>query len=283
VRFARIGEPGAEKPYLVHRDTFYSIEDLVGDIDASFWTEDGPHRCADALARGSLTAVGIDRENQRFGPPIARPSDILCVGLNYAAHAAESGAEPPGSPILFHKAPNTLAGPTDPIVIPPGSTKTDWEVELGVVMGRRLSYSATPTEAASCIGGYVLVNDLSERAYQLEHSGGQWSKGKSCPGFCPAGPFLVTPDQLDPAGLRLRSWVNGRPRQDSTTSDLIFDVSSILHHFSQYLILEPGDLICTGTPEGVGLSGRFPYLRDGDIVEIEIAGLGRHRQRCESA
>lgn len=169
------------------------------------------------------------------------------------------------------------------MAIPRGSVKTDWEVELGVVISTRASYLSSPEEAREHIGGFVTVNDLSEREFQLEISGGQWSKGKSCAGFCPTGPFLVTPDEVDYGNLRLKSWVNGETRQDSSTADLIFDVDTIIFSLSQYLVLEPGDLICTGTPQGVALSGRFPYLTAGDIVEIEVEGLGRQRQHFTQA
>ena len=162
--------------------------------------------------------------------------------------------------------------------VPLRSNKTDWEVELGVVIGRPASYLASPEESLACVAGFVLTNDLSERTFQLEESGGQWSKGKCCPGFTPTGPWLVTPDELDHGSLALRSWVNGEPRQDSTTADMVFGVEYLVWHLSQYLALEPGDLLLTGTPEGVGLSGRFPYLRAGDVCELEIPGLGRQRQ-----
>ena len=178
---------------------------------------------------------------------------------------------------MFLKTPNTIGGPNDAVTLPPGSTKTDWEVELGVVIGERALYLESPAESARHIAGFVAVNDISERHNQLEVSGGQWSKGKCSPGFTPLGPWLVTPDELDPTGLRLRSWVNGEPRQDSQTSDMVFAVDVLIHHLSQYVALEAGDLILTGTPEGVALSGRFPYLRHGDVVEIEIDGLGRQR------
>jgi len=199
--------------------------------------------------------------------------------MNYAAHAAESGSQPPSVPILFLKTPNTVVGPTDDVAIPRNSMKTDWEVELGVVIGRRASYLESPVDSINYIAGFVTTNDLSEREFQLESSGGQWSKGKSAPGFSPVGPWLVTPDEVNYRNLRLRSWVNGESRQDSSTSDLIFDVDYIVWHLSQFLTLEPGDLIMTGTPEGVALSGRFPYLKVGDVCEIEIEGLGRQRQR----
>ena len=208
---------------------------------------------------------------------------MLCIGLNYAAHAAEAGATPPSTPVLFLKTPNTVGGPNDFVDIPRNSTKTDWEVELGVVIGKRALYLNSPADSAGHIAGYVTANDLSERTFQLEVSGGQWSKGKSAPGFSPLGPWLVTPDEVDVTNLRLRSWVNGEPRQDSSTSDLIFSVDFIIWHLSQFLALEPGDVVLTGTPEGVALSGRFPYIAAGDVVEIEIEGLGRQRQEFGQA
>jgi 2-keto-4-pentenoate hydratase/2-oxohepta-3-ene-1,7-dioic acid hydratase in catechol pathway len=214
----------------------------------------------------------------RIGAPIARPSAVICIGQNYAAHARESGAEPPTVPILFLKTPNTVVGPHDAVTIPRGSEKTDWEVELGVVIGARAAYLDSPAEAAAHIAGYVVANDVSERTFQMEASGGQWSKGKIAPGFNPTGPWLVTPDEVDVQNLRLRSWVNGEPRQDSNTNDMIFDVHVIVHHLSQYVTLEPGDLILTGTPQGVAFGGRFPYLKAGDVVDIEIEGLGHQRQ-----
>lgn len=276
MKFARIGAPGKEVPALMHEQKYYSLEQVAKDVDADFWESDGPGRAAAALAAGELAE--LPAEGARIGAPIARPSSVICVGMNYAAHAAESGSAPPSVPIIFHKAPNTVAGPFDTVAIPRGSTKTDWEVELGVVIGRRASYLGSPAQARDHIAGFVTVNDLSERTFQLEVSGGQWSKGKSCAGFCPTGPYLATPDEVDAGNLRLRSWVNGETRQNSSTRDLIFGVEQIIYDLSQFLVLEPGDLICTGTPEGVALSGRFPYLKAGDVVEIEVEGLGRQRQ-----
>ncbi|MGN6440831.1 MAG: fumarylacetoacetate hydrolase family protein [Arthrobacter sp.] len=276
MQFARIGATGKEIPALLHDKKYYSLEQVTRDIDADFWETNGPARAAAALAAGELAELTVD--GVRIGAPIARPSSVICVGMNYAAHAAESGSAPPSVPIIFHKAPNTVAGPFDPVAIPRGSTKTDWEVELGVVIGRRASYLDSPSQAHDYIAGFVTVNDLSERTFQLEVSGGQWSKGKSCAGFCPTGPYLVTPDEVDARDLRLRSWVNGDIRQDSSTRDLIFGVEQVIYDLSQFLVLEPGDLVCTGTPEGVALSGRFPYLKAGDVVELEVAGLGRQRQ-----
>jgi 2-keto-4-pentenoate hydratase/2-oxohepta-3-ene-1,7-dioic acid hydratase in catechol pathway len=179
---------------------------------------------------------------------------------------------------MFLKTPNTVVGPNDTVTIPRGSEKTDWEVELGIVIGRQASYLDSPADAAAHIAGYVTANDISERTFQLEISGGQWSKGKCAPGFNPTGPWLVTPDEVDPQALRLQSRVNGEPRQDSSTADMIFPVDHIVWHLSQFLTLEPGDLVLTGTPQGVALSGRFPYLAPGDVVDIEIEGLGAQRQ-----
>lgn len=276
MRFARLGEPGREVPVLVEGDAYYDISPITEDIAGDFFRDETRARIAAAAHAGELTQV--DADGARIGAPIARPSAIICVGMNYAAHAAESGAEPPKNVVIFHKTPNTIAGPNDDVAIPRGSRKTDWEVELGVVIKSRASYIDGPADALSYVAGYVLANDLSEREWQLEISGGQWGKGKSAPGFSPIGPWLVTPDEVDISDLRLRSWVNGEPRQDSTTADMIFDVPYIVWHLSQFMVLEPGDLILTGTPAGVALSGRFPYVKSRDVVELAIDGLGTQRQ-----
>jgi 2,4-diketo-3-deoxy-L-fuconate hydrolase len=239
-------------------------------------------RARAAVAAGTLEEL-TDAASRRVGAPIARPSAVYCIGMNYAAHAAESGSAPPEQLVMFMKAPNTVVGPFDDVAVPRGSTRTDWEVELGVVIGARASCLDAPADARRHLAGYVVANDLSERDWQLARSGGQWSKGKSAPGFCPTGPWLVTPDEVDGSDVRLRSWVNGEPRQDSRTSDLIFGIDTIVFELSQVLALEPGDLVLTGTPEGVALSGRFPYLAPGDVVELEIDGLGRQRQQYVSA
>lgn len=277
MKFARLGPTGQEQPVLVLDDGIRSLAGLTADIDAAFWESDGPRRVSAALAAGELALVA-DAGRLRIGAPIARPGAIVCVGLNYAAHAAESGVEPPAHPVIFFKHPNTLVGPNDRVTIPRHSAKTDWEVELGVVIGRRASYLDSPAASLDHIAGFTVVNDLSEREFQLEISGGQWSKGKSAAGFSPVGPWLVTPDEVEHGKLGLRSFVNGAPRQDSSTADMIFDVAYLIHHLSQFMVLDPGDLILTGTPEGVALSGRFPYLGPGDVVELEIDGLGRQRQ-----
>jgi 2-keto-4-pentenoate hydratase/2-oxohepta-3-ene-1,7-dioic acid hydratase in catechol pathway len=275
MKFARIGEAGREIPVALAEDHYVDLSALTDDIDGAFLSQ--PLEDVAATVRsGGLPR--IPREGQRVGAPIARPSAVVRVGMNYAAHAAESGAKPPEDLVVFLKTPNTVTGPEEELRIPPGSERTDWEVELGVVIGRRASYLGSPEEALGHVAGYTLVNDVSEREWQLERSGGQWGKGKSFPGFSPVGPWLVTADEVDPGDLRLRSWVNGAPRQDSRTSDMIFDVAQIVWRLSQFLVLEPGDLVMTGTPEGVALSGRFPYLRPGDVVEVAIDGLGRQRQ-----
>lgn len=282
MRFARLGNAGDEIPVIVDGDRHFDLRGITADIDAGFLGDGGVERAHVALAAGELPELP-DASSLRVGAPIARPSAVYCIGMNYAAHAAESGSAPPTQLVMFMKAPNTIVGPFDEVAIPRDSSKTDWEVELGIVIGRRASYLDSPAEARSHIAGYVVANDLSERDWQLAKSGGQWSKGKSAPGFCPTGPWLVTGDEIDASDLRLMSFVNGEPRQDSRTSDLIFGIETIVFELSQVLALEPGDLVLTGTPEGVALSGRFPYLSPGDVVELEIDGLGRQRQRYVAA
>jgi 2,4-didehydro-3-deoxy-L-rhamnonate hydrolase len=277
MKFARLGAIGEEVPVVLHDDRYLDLRPLTSDVDGRFLANDPVGRTAAAIAAQHLPELA-DAGELRIGAPIARPSAVICIGQNYAAHARESGAEPPTVPIVFLKTPNTVVGPNDTVTIPRGSEKTDWEVELGVVIGRRTAYLDSLDEVDAHIAGYVVANDVSERTFQLEESGGQWSKGKIAPGFNPTGPWLVTPDEVDPRELGLRSAVNGEARQDSSTRDMIFDVRAIVHHLSQYATLEPGDLILTGTPQGVALSGRFPYLRAGDVVEVEIDGLGAQRQ-----
>ncbi|SFQ10732.1 2-keto-4-pentenoate hydratase/2-oxohepta-3-ene-1,7-dioic acid hydratase (catechol pathway) [Amycolatopsis arida] len=282
MKLARLGPDGGERPAVVDGGTTYDLSGLTADVDGAFLASGGIAAARRALAVGELPELPGAR-SLRIGAPIARPSAVICVGMNYAAHAAESGSAPPRAPIVFLKTPNTVAGPNDAVEIPPGSERTDWEVELGVVIGARTLRLGSPADALAHIAGFVVGNDVSERRHQLVDSGGQWSKGKCAPGFNPLGPWLVTPDEVDHADLRLRSWVNGEPRQDSTTADMIFGVEHLVWHLSQYLALEPGDVIMTGTPQGVALSGRFPYLAPGDVVELEIAGLGRQRQEFVKA
>jgi 2,4-didehydro-3-deoxy-L-rhamnonate hydrolase len=275
MKLGRRGPRGQEQPVLVTDKTSYDLRGLTADLDGAFLAAGGIDRVRAAFDAGELPE--LDTTGLRVGAPIARPSSVICIGMNYAAHAAESGSAPPTAPVMFLKTANTVSGPDDPVQIPRNSLKTDWEVELAVVIGRRTAYLDSPAESIDHIAGFTVCDDLSERAFQLEVSGGQWSKGKSCAGFSPTGPWLVTPDEVDYGNLGLRSWVNGEPRQDSSTADLIFGVDEIIHHLSQYLVLEPGDLVLTGTPAGVALSGRFPYLGVGDVVEVEIDGLGRQR------
>jgi len=283
MKLMRIGPAGAERPVLAGvGNRFYSLTALTSDIDGAFFASGGVDRVRAAHAAGRLTSVDI--EGERIGAPVARPGAVLCIGMNYTAHAAETGVAPPAEPVLFYKAPNTVIGPYDDVLIPRGSRRTDWEVELAVVIGRRARYLASPEDALACVAGYAVANDLSEREFQIERSGGQWSKGKSCETFNPLGPWLVTPDEIpDPQNLPLRSWVNGQPRQDSSTKDMIFGVTRLIWYLSQFTVLDPGDLVNTGTPHGVALSGRFPYLRAGDVVEVEVVGLGRQRNRCREA
>ncbi|MBB6552617.1 fumarylacetoacetate hydrolase family protein [Nonomuraea rubra] len=273
----RIGAPGAEKPVVRVDDTHYiDVSDVTPDFDERFFAAGGPALLADRVSRGDTREFA----GERIGAPIARPHQILCIGLNYSDHAAETGQAVPEEPILFTKSPNTLVGPYDDVRIPRGSTKTDWEVELGIVIGRRTSYLDSAEEAKAAIAGYCVVNDVSERAFQMER-GGQWSKGKSAETFNPAGPWLVTPDELaDVKNLAMWLDVNGVRRQTGTTKTMIFDPYVIVHHLSQFMVLEPGDLINTGTPPGVGM-GHDPqiWLQPGDVMELGIEGLGSQRQQ----
>ena len=276
----RIGPSGSERPVVRIDDTRYiDVADVVSDFDEAFFGSDGLTGLRDIV--GERVAAGQTREfaAERIGSPIARPHQILCIGLNYSDHAAETGLPVPSEPILFTKSPNALVGPNDDVRIPRGSTKLDWEVELGVLIGKRTSYLDSVADARAAIAGFVVVNDVSERAFQIER-GGQWSKGKSAETFNPAGPWLVTPDEIDDV-LDLRMWldVNGVRRQDGSTSTMIFDPYVIVHYLSQFLVLEPGDLINTGTPPGVGM-GFQPqvWLQAGDVMELSIEGLGQQRQ-----
>ncbi|MGC1211890.1 MAG: fumarylacetoacetate hydrolase family protein [Micromonospora sp.] len=281
----RLGPAGQEKPAVrVDDDTYIDVSDIVPDFDEQFFASGGPSQMADAVAErrrtGAISIVG----DQRLGAPIARPHQILCIGLNYSDHAAETGQAVPDEPIVFNKAPNTLVGPNDTVLIPRGSTKPDWEVELGIVVGRRCRYLADEQEAASAIAGYVLVNDVSERAFQMER-GGQWVKGKSAETFNPCGPYLVTPDEIEDVS-KLDMWldVNGVRRQTGSTATMLFGVAYLVHYLSQFMVLEPGDLINTGTPPGVGMGFNPPiWLRPGDVMELGIEHLGTQRQAVEAA
>jgi 2-keto-4-pentenoate hydratase/2-oxohepta-3-ene-1,7-dioic acid hydratase in catechol pathway len=282
MKLMRLGDIGKEQPAVLAAsadgtEKYFSLLPLTGDVDGAFLAAGGFAKVREALEAGALPvlegAAGL-----RVGAPVARPGALVGIGMNYAAHAAESGSTPPEVPVVFLKPTNTVTGPYDPAPVPPHSSKYDWEVELGIVIGREASYLPSVEAAGEYIAGYVTANDFSEREYQLPGAAGQWTKGKSLPGSTPLGPWLVPAEDLDGGNLLLRSWVNGEPRQDSSTSGLIFDAATLVHHCSQYMRLEPGDVIITGTPEGVALSGRFPYLQPGDVVEVEIEGLGRQRQ-----
>jgi 2-keto-4-pentenoate hydratase/2-oxohepta-3-ene-1,7-dioic acid hydratase in catechol pathway len=273
--FLRLGEPGAEVPALLADDRIHDLRPLTGDIDAAFLSGGGMARARLALAEGRLEELA-GAEHLRIGAPVARPQAIVCIGQNYAAHAAESGSAPPKNPIVFFKHPNTVVGPHDAILRPPGAATLDWEAELGVVIGTA-AWQVAEEDALSHVAGYLVGNDVSERTWQRAESGGQWSKGKTAPTFCPLGPWLVPADEVDPTALHIWSRVSGAPRQDSSTADMVFSVAALIADLSRYLRLEPGDVLLTGTPEGVAMSGNFPYLVDGDVVEIGIDGLGAQR------
>jgi len=282
MKFFRYGNAGAERPAVEILGQAYDLTPVTGDIDPAFLQRDGVKLVMAALDAGTLPAISI--EGQRLGPPVVGSQAILCIGMNYVAHAAESGAAPPEIPVLFLKHSGCIVGPNDDVLIPRGAKKTDWEVELAVVIGKEARYLADPSEAKAHIAGYTISNDVSERAFQIEESGGQWSKGKCSETFNPLGPHLVTPDEVgDPQNLDLRSWVNGQERQASNTRDMIFSVDYLIWHLSQYLVLRPGDIVNTGTPQGVALSGRFDYLKAGDVMTLEISGLGQQQQKLVAA
>jgi 2-keto-4-pentenoate hydratase/2-oxohepta-3-ene-1,7-dioic acid hydratase in catechol pathway len=273
MRLARIGPAGAERPAVQAGQRWYDLSGLTHDLDGAFLAAGFPG-VRDALDAGSLPELPAGR----FGPPV-RPGKVVCIGLNYRDHAAETGAPVPAEPILFLKAGDTVIGPQDEVLVPRGSTRTDYEVELAVVIGREARYLDSEDEAAACIAGYAISHDVSEREFQLER-GGQWDKGKNCETFNPLGPWLVTPDEVgDPQKLGLRLWVNDEPRQDGSTADMVFGAAYLVAYLSRFMVLRPGDVINTGTPAGVAL-GRpdAPYLRAGDVVRLEIDGLGAQRQ-----
>jgi 2,4-diketo-3-deoxy-L-fuconate hydrolase len=279
MRLIRFGSPGAERPgLLLPDDTRVDASAFGEDWDERFLGADGLSRL-EAWSREHGARAPRVAPSERLGPPTARPSKIVCIGLNYADHAKESGAAVPEEPVIFFKSTTALSGPDDDVVLPRGSTKADWEVELAVVVGRRARY-VTPEEAPSHVAGYVLHNDYSEREHQLERKG-QWVKGKSADTFAPLGPFLATPDEVGDV-QRLGMWltVNGESRQKSSTSNMIFGAAHLVHYVSQFMTLLPGDVISTGTPAGVGLGLKPPvYLKAGDVVECGIEKLGRQRQR----
>ncbi len=278
MKLFRFGAPGAEKPGLVSAEAGpVDVSGFGEDYGEAFFGSDGIPRLRAWFAAhaGQCPSVGAD---ERFGPPILRPSKIVCVGMNYRSHVEEQNAKLPLEPMLFTKSSSALSGPHDDLPLPRASTKTDWEVELALVIGRRARY-VEKSEALEHIAGFTLMNDYSEREHQKER-GGQFVKGKSHDGFAPLGPFLVTPDELDFAQLPLALRVNGASMQHGNTKDLIFEVLTLVSHISEFMTLLPGDVISTGTPSGVGMSRSPPrYLAAGDSVEYEAPGLGAGRQR----
>ncbi|MET9630008.1 fumarylacetoacetate hydrolase family protein [Lentzea sp. NPDC006480] len=284
MQFLRLGPVGDERPAVRTDDgTTYDLLPITPDIDGAFLANDGVNRVRAALEAGELEA--LNDEGLRVGPPLARPGKVICIGLNYRDHAEETGADIPGEPVMFLKTPDTVVGPYDEVLVPRRSVKTDWEVELGVVIGRTARYLESEEDALACVGAYVLSHDVSEREFQIER-GGTWDKGKNCETFNPLGPFLVPADEIaDPQSLEMRLWVNGEIKQNSSTKNMIFPVAEIVRYLSQFLVLRPGDVINTGTPAGVALGQAEPkpYLRAGDVVELEIEGLGKQRQTLGQA
>ncbi|PYC65835.1 2-hydroxyhepta-2,4-diene-1,7-dioate isomerase [Streptomyces tateyamensis] len=283
MKLMQLGTPGAETPVVLTEDGHvHALSGLTARIDGAFLAADGIARVRREIEAGRLPLV--QPEGLRVGPPVARPGKVVCIGLNYRDHAEETGAAIPSRPVVFMKDPATVVGPYDQVLIPRGSVRTDWEVELAVVIGRQARYLADPSEAAAVIAGYTISNDVSEREFQLEYST-QWDLGKSCESFNPLGPYLVPADEVtDPQALGLGLTVNGEVRQDGNTKHMIFDVQYLIWYLSQYMVLNPGDVINTGTPAGValGLPGT-PYLRAGDTVELSIDGLGTQRQTFVNA
>ncbi|MFJ5613764.1 fumarylacetoacetate hydrolase family protein [Streptomyces sp. NPDC093221] len=284
MKLLRVGPAGAERPALLDGDgVLRDLSGLVTDIDGKLLADSAALTAvAEAAADGSLPSLD---PSLRVGPPLSRIGKIVCIGLNYHDHAAETGAQAPGEPVVFMKAPDTVVGPDDTVLVPRGSEKTDWEVELAVVIGRELRYAASHEEALAAVAGYTIAHDVSERAFQIER-GGQWDKGKNCETFNPLGPWLVTADEVpDPQALRLQLWVNGELKQDGSTASQIFPVAEVVRYLSHFMTLYPGDVINTGTPAGVamGQPEPKPYLRPGDVVELSIDGLGTQRQQFTSA
>ncbi|WP_309093915.1 fumarylacetoacetate hydrolase family protein [Streptomyces sp.] len=283
MKLLRVGTAGAERPALLDAEgTLRDLSGVVADIDGALLADE------EALARVRAAAGELpvlDATGLRIGPPLARIGKIVCIGLNYHDHARETGAEPPAEPVVFMKAPDTVVGPNDTVLVPRGSLKTDWEVELAVVIGRTARYLESAREALAHVAGYAVAHDVSEREFQIER-GGTWDKGKNCETFNPLGPWLVTADEVpDPQDLSLKLWVNGELKQDGTTAEQIFSVGEVVRYLSRFMTLYPGDVINTGTPAGVALGAPEPkpFLRAGDVVELEIEGLGRQRQEFKDA
>ena len=282
MKLIRFGEINNEKPGVLLPDGIkIDVSKFVKDYDEHFFGNQGIEKLNIWLEKNHDSCPVVENDI-RLGPPLLRPSKIVCVGLNYSKHAKESGMDVPEEPVLFFKASSAIIGPYDSIIIPKGSEKSDWEVELAIVIGNKASY-VSEKDALSHVAGYVLHNDVSERSYQLERSG-QWVKGKSCDTFAPIGPFIATPDEIgDPNNLNLWLKLNGEQMQNSNTSDFIFNIQQVVSYISQFMTLLPGDVISTGTPFGVGLGLNPPrYLKDGDVIELGIDGLGVSKQTCKA-
>ena len=282
MKLIRFGDLKSEKPGVLTQDgNRFDISNFLSDYDENFFESDGIEKLQEWFLKNKNSCPKVE-SIVRWGSPLLRPSKIVCVGLNYAKHANESGMEAPEEPVLFFKSSSAIVGPYDPIIIPKGSEKTDWEVELAVVIGKEASY-ISESEALDHVAGYVLHNDVSERTFQLERSG-QWVKGKSCDTFAPIGPFIATKDEIkNPNNLDLWLKLNGELMQKSNTSDFIFNIQEVVSYISQFMTLLPGDIISTGTPSGVGLGLNPPrYLKEGDEVELGVEGLGISKQKCKA-
>lgn len=282
MKLIRFGAAGEEKPGIIVNEIRYDVSSLITDYDEQFFASGGLTRLQELVGNAGRSLPVVDAA-ERLGCPVSRPSKIICIGLNYADHAAESNMDLPKEPVVFFKATTAITGPNDDLIIPRNSIKTDWEVELAVVIGKRASY-IEEADALNYIAGYTLHNDYSERAFQLER-GGQWVKGKSCDSFAPIGPWLATPDEMgDINNLRLWLSVNGKMYQDGNTHNLVFKIPFLVSYLSQFMTLLPGDIISTGTPAGVGL-GQKPepiYIKPGDVIELGIDGLGSSRQQAKA-
>jgi len=279
MKLIRFGKRGLEKPGVLLGEKRKDCSGFFDDWNRDFFCNDGLNELQRLLENEGDTLPNVPK-SERWAACISRPGMILCIGLNYADHAAESGMALPAEPVLFMKAANTINGPNDSIKIPKNSRKTDWEVELGLVLGKDACYLKSKEEAEGCIAGYCVVHDVSEREFQLEKSG-QWVKGKSCPGFSPVGPYLVTKDEIpDVLNLKMQLSVNGKTRQKGNTKTMVFSPNHLVWYISQFMQLEAGDLISTGTPPGVGLGMNPPfYLKKGDVVELSVESLGRQKQQ----
>ena len=277
MKLIRFGAEGQEKPGVIINDKRYDVSGIVSDYNESFFENNGLETLKAALDTNPVLPE-VD-ENIRLGSPVARPSKIICIGLNYVDHCRETGAPIPTEPIIFFKSTTSLCGPDDDLIIPKNSTKTDWEVELAFVVGKKASY-VEEADALDYVAGYALLNDYSERAFQIE-MGGQWAKGKGCDTFAPLGPFLATQDEIaDVNNIPMWLTVNGKKFQNSNTSNLVFKIPFLVHYLSQFMTLLPGDIISTGTPPGVGL-GIKPdpiYIKEGDVIELGMDGLGSSKQ-----